>query len=169
MITTPYALTIISVALNILFLSSDSSEIPSLWEMQSSLLNDSSEDVLVPLCQSLLISALEDPGCEGPNVSIKILFGKYSACCLLYSVQKQMNSKKCLVCNVLLVPCVEVTCLDFSNILLRNSGLVNMLKFSQMLLPVVKMESILTDCNRYLSCKSPTRKKNVVNGLALTK
>ncbi|KAL9966066.1 hypothetical protein ACROYT_G024079 [Oculina patagonica] len=45
----------------------DSSEIPSLWEMQSSLLNDSSEDVLVPLCQSLLISALEDPGCEGPN------------------------------------------------------------------------------------------------------
>ncbi|PFX32428.1 bromodomain adjacent to zinc finger domain protein 2B-like isoform X3 [Stylophora pistillata] len=45
----------------------DSTEIPSLWEMQSSLLNDSSEDVLVPLCQSLLISALEDPGCEGPD------------------------------------------------------------------------------------------------------
>lgn len=47
----------------------DSTEIPSLWEMQSSLLNDSSDDVLVPLCQSLLISALEDPGCEGPDVS----------------------------------------------------------------------------------------------------
>ena len=50
-------------------LCSDSTDIPSLWEMQSSLLNDSSEDVLVPLCQSLLISALEDPGCEGPDVS----------------------------------------------------------------------------------------------------
>jgi len=37
--------------------------------MQLSLLNDSSEDVLVPLCQSLLMSALEDPGCEGPDVS----------------------------------------------------------------------------------------------------
>ena len=47
----------------------DSSEIPSLWEMQSSLLNESSEDVLVPLGQSLLLSALEDPGCEGPDVS----------------------------------------------------------------------------------------------------
>ena len=67
----------ISVVLNILL--SDSSEIPSLWEMQSSLLNDSSEDVLVPLCQSLLISALEDPGCEGPNVSIGI--SKKSAFC----------------------------------------------------------------------------------------
>ena len=59
----------------------DSSEIPSLWEMQSSLLNDSSEDVLVPLCQSLLISALEDPGCEGPNVSIiffcRVLFSRH--------------------------------------------------------------------------------------------
>ena len=72
MITTPYALSIISVLLNIfLFVCTDSSEIPSLWEMQSSLLNDSSEDVLVPLCQSLLISALEDPGCEGPNVSFR--------------------------------------------------------------------------------------------------
>lgn len=107
MITTPYTLTMISVALNILFLSSDSSEIPSLWEMQSSLLNDSSEDVLVPLCQSLLISALEDPGCEGPNVSIKIVFGKKSACCLLYSVQSSWV-KKSLVCNVFLVPSVEV-------------------------------------------------------------
>ncbi|XP_029202524.2 bromodomain adjacent to zinc finger domain protein 2B-like isoform X4 [Acropora millepora] len=45
----------------------DSNEVPSLWEMQLSLLNDSSEDVLVPLCQSLLMSALEDPGCEGPD------------------------------------------------------------------------------------------------------
>ena len=68
----------ISVVLNILL--SDSSEIPSLWEMQSSLLNDSSEDVLVPLCQSLLISALEDPGCEGPNVSIGIFPKK----CILF-------------------------------------------------------------------------------------
>ena len=60
-----------SVSLNMFCVCTDSSEIPSLWEMQSSLLNDSSEDVLVPLCQSLLISALEDPGCEGPNVSIR--------------------------------------------------------------------------------------------------
>ena len=60
--------------LNIFWFCSDSSEIPSLWEMQSSLLNDSSEDVLGPLCQSLLISALEDPGCEGPDVSISELF-----------------------------------------------------------------------------------------------
>ena len=48
--------------------------------MQSSLLNDSSEDVLVPLCQSLLISALEDPGCEGPNVSIGIFLKKSAFC-----------------------------------------------------------------------------------------
>ena len=61
---------LIRFVLNISYIFSiDSSEIPSLWEMQSSLLNDSSEDVLVPLCQSLLISALEDPGCEGPHVS----------------------------------------------------------------------------------------------------
>ena len=53
----------------VFYCATDSTEIPSLWEMQSSLLNDSSEDVLVPLCQSLLISALEDPGCEGPDVS----------------------------------------------------------------------------------------------------
>lgn len=55
----------------------DSSEIPSLWEMQSSLLNESSEDVLVPLGQSLLLSALEDPGCEGPDVS-RFFFLKWS-------------------------------------------------------------------------------------------
>lgn len=82
----------VSVALNILFLSTDSSEIPSLWEMQSSLLNDSSEDVLVPLCQSLLISALEDPGCEGPNVSIHIFFlSRKMHVIFHYSVQNQMN------------------------------------------------------------------------------
>lgn len=159
MITTPYTLTMISVALNILFLSSDSSEIPSLWEMQSSLLNDSSEDVLVPLCQSLLISALEDPGCEGPNVSIKIVFGKKSACCLLYSVQSSWVKKVWSAMYFLSLSLKSLTRLNFSDIPFCNSGLVNMFKFSQIILPYVKMGSILTGTNRYYSCKSPTSKK----------
>ena len=41
---------------------------------------------------------------------------------------------------------------------------LDLFEFSQMLLPLVKTESILTDTDKYLSCKSPTRKN--AGGLA---
>jgi len=47
------------------------------------------------------------------------------------------------------LPLKSLTCLNFSDIPFFNSGLVNMLKFSQIILPYVKMGSILTGTNRY--------------------
>ena len=37
-------------------------------EMQASLINESDEDVITPVCQMLLLAALDDPGVEGPQV-----------------------------------------------------------------------------------------------------
>ena len=39
-------------------------------DMQASLLNESDEDVITPLCQTMLLAALDDPGVEGPCVCI---------------------------------------------------------------------------------------------------
>lgn len=38
-------------------------------EMHASLLNENDEDVITPLCQTLLLAALDDPGVEGPQVT----------------------------------------------------------------------------------------------------
>lgn len=46
-----------------------STELPSVKDMQLCLLNEG-EEVLLPLCQSLLFQALEDPGYDGPYVCI---------------------------------------------------------------------------------------------------
>ena len=44
-------------------------EVPSMADMQASLLNETDEDVITPLCQTILLAALDDPGVEGPWVS----------------------------------------------------------------------------------------------------
>ena len=44
-------------------------EVPSMADIQASLLNESDEDVITPLCQTMLLAALDDPGVEGPCVS----------------------------------------------------------------------------------------------------
>ena len=44
-------------------------EVPSMADMQGSLLNENDEDVITPLCQTMLLAALDDPGVEGPCVS----------------------------------------------------------------------------------------------------
>ncbi|XP_046846146.1 bromodomain adjacent to zinc finger domain protein 2B-like isoform X2 [Xenia sp. Carnegie-2017] len=41
-------------------------EVPSMCDIQASLLNENDEDVITPLCQTLLLAALDDPGVEGP-------------------------------------------------------------------------------------------------------
>ncbi|XP_028411273.1 bromodomain adjacent to zinc finger domain protein 2B-like isoform X2 [Dendronephthya gigantea] len=41
-------------------------EVPSMADMQASLLNENDEDVITPLCQTMLLAALDDPGVEGP-------------------------------------------------------------------------------------------------------
>ncbi|CAB4032060.1 Hypothetical predicted protein, partial [Paramuricea clavata] len=41
-------------------------EVPSMADMQGSLLNENDEDVITPLCQTMLLAALDDPGVEGP-------------------------------------------------------------------------------------------------------
>ena len=38
-------------------------------DIQASLLNESDEDVITPLCQTILLAALDDPGVEGQFVS----------------------------------------------------------------------------------------------------
>jgi hypothetical protein len=46
-------------------------------DMQASLLNESDEDVVTPLCQTILLAALDDPGVEGPFVRKNNVYSNY--------------------------------------------------------------------------------------------
>ena len=49
---------------------------PSIADMQASLIHENDEDVVTPVCQMLLQAALDDPGVEGPQVKFKTIAQK---------------------------------------------------------------------------------------------